>query len=86
MRYELQKNMLQAEKDRDAGLATTTAVFQQFKQTLAADQETLSKLEGDAQRVFSGYRKFQRRFLSAYETAVPSFQSLPRTFAHTVAK
>ena len=67
-RYELQKKMLQAEKDRDSGLATATASLQEFKQNLAAEQATLAKLEEEAQRAFSGYAKFKQLFFTAYET------------------
>ena len=38
-KYELQKRMLQAERDRDTGLATTTANFEEFRRNLATEQE-----------------------------------------------
>ena len=66
-KYELQKKMLQSERDRDAGLAATTAHFQHFQQELAAEQEHLAQLERSAQRAFSGYSKLKRLFLGAYE-------------------
>ena len=68
-KYELQKKMLHAEKDRDAGLATTSAAFQQFGRELAAEEGSLSQLEQQAQRLFAGYRGFRRGFLAAYDKA-----------------
>jgi ABC-type multidrug transport system fused ATPase/permease subunit len=68
-RYELQKTMLQAEKDRDAGLASTTAASRELQANLAAEQETLANLERRAQESFKGYGGFRRSFLAAYEHA-----------------
>jgi hypothetical protein len=47
-KYELQKRMLQAERDRDAGLSATTHAFEEFRSNLAAEQQTLGQLEGAA--------------------------------------
>src|SRR5882724_10822919 len=69
-KYDLQKRTLQAERDRDAALAAATAAFQEFRQNLAAQQETLAQREGAAQRLFKGYRRFHRYFFRAYENAV----------------
>jgi hypothetical protein len=66
-KYELQKRMLQAEHDRDAGLSAATHAFQEFRASLAAEQGTLARLEGTAQRSFKGCRRFQRAFFAAYE-------------------
>jgi DNA segregation ATPase FtsK/SpoIIIE, S-DNA-T family len=65
-RYELQKAMLQAEKDRDAGLASTTAASREFQATLATEQESLANLEREAQNLFKGYGSFRKKFLAAY--------------------
>jgi len=67
-KYELQKKMLQAEKDRDAGLAATHSKFQQFQKDLTVEQAAMAKLEGEARRAFAAYGAFQRLFFRAYET------------------
>jgi len=66
-KYEMQKRMLQAERDREAGLAANVQWRAEFLATLAAEQETLAALEHDALVMFHGYRGFQRGFVSAYE-------------------
>lgn len=66
-RYEMQKAMLQAEKDRDAALASATSASRELQSALAAEQESLANLERSAQQSFKGYGAFQRLFLSAYE-------------------
>jgi DNA segregation ATPase FtsK/SpoIIIE, S-DNA-T family len=67
-KYELQKRMLQAERDQDAGLASTAAHFEEFKKTLATEQERLAELERRAQRAFKGYGGLMKLFFGAYET------------------
>jgi hypothetical protein len=66
-RYELQKAMLQAEKDREGSLASTTAASRELQAALAAEQESLATLERSAQHSFKGYGAFRRLFLAAYE-------------------
>jgi DNA segregation ATPase FtsK/SpoIIIE, S-DNA-T family len=66
-KYELQKAMLQAEKDREAALASTTTAAREFQANLVTEQETLANLERGAQQTFKGYGSFRRRFLAAYE-------------------
>src|SRR5437588_9318783 len=66
-KYELQKGMLQAEKDRDAGLAAHADATRQFQESLAAEEQKLAELERDAQRAFRGYGWLRRGFLAAYE-------------------
>jgi S-DNA-T family DNA segregation ATPase FtsK/SpoIIIE len=68
-KYELQKAMLQAEKDREAGLASTTAAAREFQANLATEQEALASLERGAQQAFKGYGIFRRRFLAAYDNS-----------------
>ena len=68
-KYELQKKMLQAERDRDSGLATATKNFEEFRSHVAAEQQKLAELEGAAQKAFKGYGGFRRHFFRAYETA-----------------
>jgi hypothetical protein len=67
-RYELQKKMLQAEKDKAGGLAAAAASLQEFKGNLETEQQSLAQLEGVAQRAFGGYKSLQRAFLKTYET------------------
>jgi hypothetical protein len=66
-KYELQKAMLQAEKDRESDLAATTAASRELQASLAAEQETLASLERSAQQSFRGYGGFRRLFLAAYD-------------------
>ena len=66
-KYQFQKQILQAERGREAGLAAIAAQFQEFRQTLATEQAKLEVAERAAQRAFRGYGAVQRRFLKAYE-------------------
>src|SRR5581483_6496199 len=43
-KYELQKRMLQAGRDRESGLAGTVAAFQEFDARLAVEKENLEQL------------------------------------------
>ncbi|PWU08382.1 MAG: ATP-binding protein [Verrucomicrobia bacterium] len=66
-KYELQKRMLQAGRDRESGLAGTTAHFEQLRQDLAVEQGRLAGLEQKAQIAFAGHAKLKRQFHAAYE-------------------
>ncbi len=66
-KYEFQKTMLQAEHDRESGLAANAKRFEEFKAALAAEAQTLSGLEQGAQRGFRGYWGFRRLFAGAYQ-------------------
>jgi hypothetical protein len=68
-KYELQRTMLQAERDRESGLAANLKRFQQCESALAAEEQTLAGLERAARVAFSGYRTFLRLFANAYEKA-----------------
>jgi S-DNA-T family DNA segregation ATPase FtsK/SpoIIIE len=68
-KYELQKRMLQSERDQQNGLATANSAFQQFQNSLASEQEALAQVERATQRAFKGYGGFQRLFSEAYEGA-----------------
>lgn len=68
-KYELQKRMLQAERERESGLAAAQSAFEEFRRNLAAEQESLSSLEYSAQSAFGGYVSLKRLFLRAYEKA-----------------
>ncbi|HVM48201.1 MAG TPA: hypothetical protein VMU04_09240, partial [Candidatus Acidoferrum sp.] len=70
-KYELQKRMLQAERDRDAGLANAATALQEFKASLAAEQEVLVQLEAQAHTSFKGHRKLVALLASAAERAAP---------------
>lgn len=66
-KYELQKQMLQSEKDRETALASAAKTLADFKTELAAVQQTLAALEASAQTSFRGYRRLLRAFFSAYK-------------------
>jgi hypothetical protein len=68
-KYEFQRTMLQAERDRESGLAANLKRFDEYKAALAAEEQTLAGLEGAAQGALSGYRTFLRLFAMAYEKA-----------------
>ena len=68
-KYELQRKMLQAEKDRESAMSAVVSAGQQFHNHLAAEQEALAGLERNAQRSFHGYTGFKRLFQRAYETS-----------------
>ena len=75
-KYELQKRMLQAERDRDTGLANAATTIEECRANLAAEQAALTSLEGAAQGAFSGYRKFVRALSQAYQKAAPPAPAL----------
>jgi S-DNA-T family DNA segregation ATPase FtsK/SpoIIIE len=68
-KYELQKRMLQAERDRAAGLSAAATTFEEFKANLMAEQAALMPLELAAHGAFKGYRKLLRLLSDAYEKA-----------------
>ena len=70
-KYELQKQVLQAERAREESLASTTAAFEEFKRNLGAEGETLSLLEATGRRAFKGHRKFIHRLEREYARAKP---------------
>jgi DNA segregation ATPase FtsK/SpoIIIE-like protein len=76
-KYELQKRMLQGERDRDKGLAEEVARFEQFRQHLAAEEASLAQLEGGAQKAFRGSAKLRKIFFRAYEQAASSQERRP---------
>ena len=45
-KYELQKTVLQSEKDRESDLAAAATQLQEFKSALAAEQESLARVGG----------------------------------------
>ncbi|MGA2863499.1 MAG: FtsK/SpoIIIE domain-containing protein [Verrucomicrobiota bacterium] len=68
-KYEFQKTMLQAERDREAGLAANVKRFEEYKASLAEEEALLAGLERAVQVSFGGYRRFLRLFARAYEKA-----------------
>ena len=68
-KYELQKKMLQSERDREAGLTASNSKIQQLKADLATELTSLAALEGAAQKSFHGYGKFLQLFQRSYERA-----------------
>src|SRR5439155_24051189 len=52
--------MLQAERDRDAGLANNTAALEEFRKDLAVERDALKSIEATARNSFKGYRKWLR--------------------------
>ncbi len=68
-KYELQKRMLQAERDRAAGLTAAATALEEFRANLAAEQAALTPLETAAHSAFKGYRRFVRLLSEAYEKA-----------------
>ena len=75
-KYELQKQMLQAERDRDAGLANAATELEEFRANLAAEQAALSLIETDACGAFKGYRSFVRALSNAYQKTSPPSPAL----------
>ncbi len=59
--------MLQADRDRQHGLETTAATFEEFRKNLAVEQDALAQSERLAQRSFRGYGRFLRVFFHAYK-------------------
>jgi S-DNA-T family DNA segregation ATPase FtsK/SpoIIIE len=75
-KYELQKRMLQAERDRAAGLTAAATALEEFKASLAAEQAALAPLEATAHSAFKGYRKFVHLLSDARQKAAPPAASL----------
>jgi hypothetical protein len=75
-KYELQKQMLQAERDRDTGLANAATALEEFRANLAAEQAALSLIETATRSAFKGYRRFVRALSNAYQKASPPAPAL----------
>jgi hypothetical protein len=65
-KYELQKMMLQAERDRETGQATTNTHFEELRRDLAAEDQNLQQHERAAQNAFKGYSRFGHLLTKAY--------------------
>jgi hypothetical protein len=59
-KHKLQTETLQAKRNHEAGLAAAEAAFLEFQNELAAEDETLVRLETKARNSFKGYWKFRR--------------------------
>ena len=68
-KYELQKTMLQAERDREAALAAAATAIEEFRASLAAEQAALASVETAAGKAFGGYRKLGRLLADACQKA-----------------
>ncbi len=66
-KYDLQKKMLQSDRDRTNGLAAAAAAFEDFKSNLAAEQVALAVVEDKARRSFKGYGRFGALLTAAPE-------------------
>src|SRR5882672_4763305 len=54
-KYALQRQRLQAERDRDTGLANATAALEEFRKNLAGEQDALNAIEATTRASFKGY-------------------------------
>jgi len=68
-RYEMQRKTLQAERDREAGIAAANNEAQDLRTELATVEQELAAAERSAQLAFRGYPRLKRAFLSAYNDA-----------------
>jgi hypothetical protein len=75
-KYELQKRMLQAERDRAEGLTAAATKLEEFKASLATEQAALAPLEAAGHSAFKGYRKFVRLLSDACQKAAPPAATL----------
>ncbi len=66
-KYELQKSLIESEKNRDASLVANDAHFGQFNADLTAELGKLEALEKKARHSFGGYWKFKRHLSRAQD-------------------
>jgi hypothetical protein len=71
-KYELQKTMLQADRDRTANLSAAAAALEEFKGHLANENAALATFEEAARRSFRGYGRFTRLLAGAEAKSDPS--------------
>jgi len=69
-KYELQKGMLHADRDRDAALVAAGKAIEAFREQLALEQDGLARLEWAVRGAFGGYRKLTRGFFAAYQNTL----------------
>ncbi len=70
-KYDMQKRLLQADREREANTSAAAAALRDFRAALATEQEALAALEAAAQIQFRGYAKFVRGFFAAYQAPSP---------------
>ncbi len=86
-KYELQKRTLQAERDRNSGVAENSSRFEQFKQKFGELQQRLAALEARARKAFKGYGAFQvllndQATAQATDSSMDEMQSLAAFTSH----
>ncbi len=74
-KYELQKKMLQSERDRANGIAAAGTALEEFKASLANEQALLASVEESTRRLFKGYRPLLRILTVAREKAESNLSS-----------
>ncbi len=65
-KYRLQKDEMQAARDKEAGLATAEQEYEEFKAWLAEQEGVLTALEQETRASFRGYGAFLRLLSDAY--------------------
>lgn len=59
-KFEIQRDLLQTDRGRDAELKNTDTAFQTFRSELVSQREKLAQLEARTRNTFAGYGKFLR--------------------------
>ena len=70
-KFEIQRDLLQTERDREANLEQTDAAFELFTNDLAAEREALAILERRARIGLRGYGQFLRLLARPPEASAP---------------
>jgi hypothetical protein len=70
-KYELQKRMLQAERDREGGYAASATRLEELRTALSAEQARMEALEAEARRRLRGFGSLSRK-LSKTEAPAPA--------------
>jgi hypothetical protein len=83
-RYESQKRMLQAEKDRENGLSAAAKLRQERQTKLADENQRLGKLEHEAQVAFAGYGALKKGFFDAYHSSGGAAEGSPEALLEKV--
>ena len=60
LKYELQKKLMQTDRDREAAIAGAASALEDFKNNLTQEQDNLAALEKRARTSISGQGKFNR--------------------------
>ena len=70
-KFEIQRDLLQTDRDRETQLKETDAAFASFTNELATEYGTLNSSETRARRCLRGYRKFLRLLARPSEAPAP---------------